>query len=47
VDVDQLMTLAGPVLHDIFAAADEFSPPSNFLRDRLGYGGRWSPVTGR
>ena len=41
IDVDALMTGAGPVLNEIFVEAGEFSPPSGMLRERLGYGGRW------
>jgi isopropylmalate/homocitrate/citramalate synthase len=41
IDVDALMTGAGPVLNDIFVEAGEFSPPSSMLRERLGYGVRW------
>ena len=41
IDVDALMTGAGPVLNEIFVEAGEFSPPSGMLRERLGYGIRW------
>lgn len=41
IDVDALMRDAGAVLQEICEAAGEFAPPSAFLRDRLGYGGRW------
>jgi hydroxymethylglutaryl-CoA lyase len=41
IDVDALMRNAGVVLNEICEAAGEFSPPSAFLRDRLGFGGRW------
>jgi hydroxymethylglutaryl-CoA lyase len=41
IDVDALMSGAGPVLHDIVTAAGEFAPPSTLLRERLGYGSRW------
>lgn len=42
IDVDRLMTESGPVLNQIFSAVGEFSPPSSLLRDRLGYGSRWT-----
>ena len=41
IDVDALMTGAGPVLNEILVEAGEFSPPSGMLRERLGYGGKW------
>ncbi len=42
IDVDALMTGAGPILNEICTEAGEFSPPSGMLRDRLGYGSRWT-----
>jgi len=47
IDVDLLMTGAGPILNDICLAAGDFSPPSGLLRDRLGYGVRWAKAPGR
>jgi hydroxymethylglutaryl-CoA lyase len=41
INVDALMTGAGPVLNEILVEAGEFSPPSGMLRERLGYGLRW------
>jgi hydroxymethylglutaryl-CoA lyase len=41
IDVDALMTGAGPVLNEILVEAGEFSPPSGMLREWLGYGIRW------
>jgi hydroxymethylglutaryl-CoA lyase len=41
INVDALMTGAGPVLNEILVEAGEFSPPSAMLRERLGYGLRW------
>jgi hydroxymethylglutaryl-CoA lyase len=41
IDVDTLMTRAGPILNEILIEAGEFSPPSGMLRERLGYGARW------
>jgi hydroxymethylglutaryl-CoA lyase len=42
IDVDALMTDAGPILNEICTLAGEFSPPSQLLRDWLGYGTRWT-----
>ena len=44
VDVDVLMSKAGPVLNEICVAAGDFSPPSGMLRDRLGFGSVWRRV---
>jgi hydroxymethylglutaryl-CoA lyase len=41
IDVDLLMSSAGPILNDICLAAGDFSPPSGFLRESLGYGSKW------
>ena len=42
VDVDALMSRAGTVLNEICVAAGDFSPPSGMLREKLGYGVRWT-----
>lgn len=44
IDVDALVTGAGPILNDICLAAGDYSPPSGMLRDRLGYGNRWEEL---
>jgi hydroxymethylglutaryl-CoA lyase len=41
IDLDVLMSKAGPVLNEICLAAGDFSPPSGLLRERLGYGVVW------
>ena len=41
IDVDTLMSKAGPVLNEICLAAGDFSPPSGMLRERLGFGSVW------
>ncbi len=41
VDVDALVSGAGPVLNEICLGAGDFSPPSAMLRERLGYGSVW------
>jgi hydroxymethylglutaryl-CoA lyase len=41
IDVERLMSGAGPVLNEICQVVGEFSPPSQFLREWLGYGVRW------
>jgi len=42
VDVAALLHGAGPILADICEGAGDFAPPSDMLRDALGYGVRWS-----
>jgi len=42
IDVDKLMSGAGSVLYEISQTAGDFAPPSGMLRDRLGYGVKWS-----
>jgi hydroxymethylglutaryl-CoA lyase len=42
VDLDALISGAGVVLNEICVSAGDFSPPSGLLRERLGFGVRWS-----
>lgn len=41
IDLDALLTRAGPVLHEICRDVGDFAPPSSMLRERLGYGVIW------
>jgi hydroxymethylglutaryl-CoA lyase len=41
IDLEALLTTAGPILHQICLDAGEFAPPSALLRERLGYGAVW------
>ena len=41
IDLDALLTSAGPILQQICNDAGDFAPPSGLLRDRLGYGTVW------
>jgi hydroxymethylglutaryl-CoA lyase len=41
IDLDALLTSAGPILHRICLDAGDFAPPSGLLRERLGYGVAW------
>lgn len=45
IDAERLMTGAGPVLNTICQDAGEYSPPSQFLREWLGYGARWETTS--
>ena len=44
VDLDRLLTTAGPILHRICIDAGDFAPPSALLRDRLGLGAVWQKL---
>jgi hydroxymethylglutaryl-CoA lyase len=44
VDLDTLLSKAGPVLNEICLGAGDFSPPSGMLRDRLGFGSVWRKI---
>lgn len=41
IDLHNLLTTAGPILHRICVDAGDFAPPSALLRDRLGLGAVW------
>jgi hydroxymethylglutaryl-CoA lyase len=41
IDLDALLTGAGPLLRDMCRIAGDFDPPSQLLRERLGFGLRW------
>ena len=47
VDLDSLVSNAGPMLNEICLEAGDFSPPSPMLRERLGYGVLWGKTPGR
>lgn len=46
IDLDLLLTSAGPILYRICVDSGDFAPPSGLLRERLGYGVVWQKHVG-